>query len=138
MWEWIVGMAGAAGGTAIAVIAGIVVLIGIAIYVVGFMHRCRVWLSTTSVTIAASGTVAVDAILEEQKGLAGSWVEVTPATYVLQTGGNAGATQAPAATGKGITVTIANAASGTTDFVKVTGNGGKCTGIASSLQATLN
>ncbi len=138
MWEWIVGMAGAAGGTAIAVIAGVVVVIGIAIYVVGFMHSCRMWLSATSVTVPQAAPVNVDAILEERKGLAGSWVEVKPATYVLQTGGNAGATQAPAATGKGITVTIANAAPATTDFVKVTGNGGKCTGIASSLQATLS
>ena len=138
MWELITGLAGSAGGTAVAILAGVVIVIGIAIYVVGFMHSCRMWLSATTVTVPATGNVTVDAILEEKRGWAGSWVEVKPATYTLQTGGNASATQAPAATGKGITVTITNGARQTTDFVKVTGNGGKCTGISSSLQATLS
>jgi hypothetical protein len=123
-------------GTGAVIIAGAVVVVGIAAYLT-FKHYCRMTVAAASspVSVTLYGTVAVTATLQRKSWLFGSWTPVTPATITATPTGTANATVAgspTSAAAPGATVSIIGATVGSTT-IKISGTGGDCTSISADI-----
>ena len=125
-------------GTAVVILAGAVVVVGIGAYLT-FKHYCRLTVSASAIHVALYGTTSVTATLDRKSWAFGTWTAVVPATYAATPSGNAGATVTGSPTAAPLTsatVTITGAANGT-GTIKISASGGDCTGLTADLSVTV-